>query len=215
LLLMSLSRLLLPVLLLVAGVVLATPGTPATGPDPELERAIRARLFGGPLTPGQAPDPESTEWEQARAKGTHPTCGEVGPLRYLSSRVDLDAEATPETLVLVVGSYACGSRGCTLLIFRRTPGGLEPVAESGLFQSPLKRLERSRGGWADLTMPAITDGGSSGVQELRFEGSSYRLTRPTTPPEPTADPGDAAVLLDLPPVPFESLGLPLPCPTAP
>jgi hypothetical protein len=229
---MTLSRLMPPALLLVAGVVLATPGeggaqpaapppppappqapqaAPAAAPDPELERAIRARLFSGPLTPGQEPDPESTEWEQARAKGTHPTCGDVGPLRYLSSRVDLDGEGTPETLALVVGSYACGSGGCTLLIFRDTPGGLEPIAESGLFQSPLRRLERRSGGWAELTMPATSDGVNSGVMELRFEGGSYRFTRAATPPEPAADPGGSAVLLELPPVPFESLGLPLPC----
>jgi hypothetical protein len=61
-------------------------------------------------------------------------------------------------------------------------------------------------------MPATTDGGSSGVRELRFEGGSYRLTRTATLPAPTADPGGSAVLLDLPPVPIESLGLPLPCP---
>lgn len=214
---LTLPRLITLALPLAAGLTMAAAPPqasqvpPAAAPDPELERAIRARLFGGPLAPGQDPDPESTEWEQARANGTHPACGEVGPMRYLSNRVDLDADGTPETLAVVVGSYTCGSKGCTLLIFRPIPEGLETVAESGLFQSPLRRLERRSGGWSDLTMPATSDGASSGVMELRFEGGSYRVTQATRPPEPAVDPGGSTVLLELPPVPFESLGLPLPC----
>jgi len=184
-------------------------GGDAAAPDPDLEAAIRARLFAGPPSPGQRPDPESTEWEQARAKGIRPDCGEVGPLRYLSSRVDLDADGTPETLAVVVGSFACGSGGCTLLIFRRTAAGLEPIAESGLFQSPIRLLEQRQGGWADLTMPATSDGISSGVMDLRFDGRSYRITPSSAPT--AAAPAGSTVLLDLPSLPFETLGLALPC----
>jgi hypothetical protein len=135
----------------------------------------------------------------------------VGPLRYLSSRVDLDAEGTPETLAVVVGSYACGSGGCTLLIFRRTPGGLEPIAESGLFQSPLRLQAQRRGGWPDLTMPATSDGVTRGVIELRFDGRAYGLTPAGAARDPAEAPAGSSVLIDLPAVPFETLGLPLPC----
>jgi hypothetical protein len=182
-------------------------GVPLPAADPDLEAAIRARLFAGPPTPGQPPDPESTEWEQARAKGTHPDCREVGPLRYAPSRVDLNADGTPESLAAVVGSYACGSGGCTLMIFRRGAAGLEPISESGLFQSPLRLLDQRRGGWADLTMPALSEGVPSGEMVLRFDGLRYRIT-----PAETPAPAGSTMVIGLPAVPFETLGLPLPCP---
>jgi hypothetical protein len=181
-------------------------GAPHPAPDPLLEAAIRDRLFGGPPTPGLSPDPESTEWEQARAKGTHPDCRDAGPLRYLSSQVDLNGDGTPESLAVVVGSYACGSGGCTLLIFRHNAAGLEPIAESGLFQSPLRLLDQRQEGWAALTMPATSEGVTRGWTVLRFDGGSYRNA-----PVETAAPAGSTVLFDLPAVPFETLGLPLPC----
>jgi hypothetical protein len=121
--------------------------------------------------------------------------------------VDLNADGTPELLTVVVGSYACGSGGCTLLIFRRSAAGLEPIAETGLFQSPLRLLDQRQGGWADLIMPAMSEGVPSGGMVMSFDGLRYRIA-----PAETAAPEGSILLFELPAVPFETLGLPLPCP---
>ncbi len=194
---------------------LAPPGSviPAIAtPDRLVEQAIRLRLFHGPLaaSPAKAGDPETTEWEQARATGTRPGCGEVGPLRYLFNRVDLDGDALLETAVVVLGSYACASGGCTLLIFRSTEAGLSLVAENGLFQSPLQVISNRHRGWLDLTMPANIDGAPGGVMDLHFNGRTYRPAAATPGANPPPPPS-GTVVLELLPIPFERLGHPLPC----
>jgi hypothetical protein len=181
--------------------------------DPRLEAALRSRLFDGPTPAIVSPqiDPESTEWEQARAAGRHPACDDVGPLRYLRRQVDLDGDGRPELLALVVGSYTCGSRGCTLMVFRDGKGSLEPVAENGLFQSPLRLLPGRHGGWRDLGMAGSRDGVASGWLELQFDGLAYR-PGPLQAQAPDPAPLDPPPLLAMPAVPFERLGLPLACP---
>jgi hypothetical protein len=186
-------------------------------PDPLLEGALRARLFdaAGRGPSGQPVDPDSTEWEQARAKGKRPDCAEVGPMRYIHTRVDLDGDAQLEALALVVGSYACGSRGCTLMIFRRTESGLLPVSELGLFQTPLVVVSQRHAGWLDLALPGAVsgapDGAASGVVELRFDGTTYRPFPVPPPADPAAGPAEGTVVLQMDPVPFEQLGQQLPC----
>jgi hypothetical protein len=180
--------------------------------DPRLEAALRTRLFAGPLavTPVVAGDPDHTEWEQARAMARRPPCSDVGPLRYLFNRIDLDGDTRLETVAVVVGSYACASGGCTLAIFREDERGeLELVAENGLFQSPLKVISQRHRGWLDLTVPASLYGAPDGLLELRFDGRSYRPV-PLTPQEQAAAPA-GTVVLELLPLPFERLGRPLPC----
>ncbi|MDM7952944.1 MAG: hypothetical protein QUV07_06990 [Cyanobium sp. CZS 25K] len=194
---------------------LAPPGPvipPIGRSDPRLEAALRARLFAGPVAapPAAAGDPDQTEWEQARATAQRPMCADVGPLRYLHNRIDLDGDGRLETVAVVVGSYACGSGGCSLLVFRDGSGGLELVAENGLFQSPLKVISNRHRGWLDLTMPASLHGAPDGLLELRFDGRTYR---PVPLPEAEAAAGGppGTVVLELLPLPFERLGRPLPC----
>ncbi len=185
---------------------------PLKQPDPALEAAMRERLFAGPLepVPGKGPDPDGTEWQQARAQRERPRCGEVGEMRYLHTLVDLDGDGQPEALAAVVGSFVCGSRGCTLFVFRRGPAGLVVVNELDLFESPLLIDGQRRNGWQNLTMPAaLSLGGPPGaLVQLQFDGRQYARS-PMAPTLPRA--GAATVVLQLDPVPFEQLGLPLPC----
>ena len=185
---------------------------PGERPDPSLEAALRQRLFDGPfdLVPGKEPDPDGTEWQQARTKGVRPVCGEVGEMRYLHTAVDLDGDGQPELVAAVVGSYACGSRGCSLFVFRRALPGLELVNELDLFESPLTIDGQSRYGWQNLTMPAaLALGGPPGeLVHLVFDGRRYGRSD-TAPPQ--APPGATSVVLQMEPVPFEQLGHPLPC----
>lgn len=193
------------------------PAPPAIGPgagDPALEAAILQRLFAGPVAQPPLPqaDPEATEWEQARALAQHPPCGDVGPLRYVPGRADLDGDGRPELLAVVVGSYVCGSRGCTLLIFREGAAGPELLGELGMFQTPLRLASRSSYGWRDLALPADYDASGPGWYVLRSDGQRYPLS-PEQPPLEPVGPGDLGVaLLEVPAVPFEEIGLPLSCP---
>ncbi|WP_216903562.1 hypothetical protein [Synechococcus sp. CCY 9618] len=185
---------------------------PISRADPQLEAALQARLFAGPVaaTPTAAGDPDQTEWEQARATGQHPSCNEVGPLRYMHNRIDLDGDGRLETVALVVGSYACSSDGCTLMVFRDGAGGLELVAENGLFQSPLRVISQRHRGWLDLTMPASLHGAPEGLMELVFNGHTYRPLAGGAARYAAATP-PGTVVLELLPLPFEQLGQPLPC----
>jgi hypothetical protein len=181
------------------------------GGDPRLEAALRQRLFAGPF-PAAAPqpaNPNGTEWEQARSQQHRPPCSEVGPMRYLHHQADLNGDGTPELLVAVVGSYACGADGCTLMIFRGTATGLEPVAENGLFQSPLRLGNQRHHGWLDLLMPGVHDGVSGGLVQQHFNGSTYGPAAPD--PGLPAELPQGAPLLEIPALPFEQLGSPLPC----
>jgi hypothetical protein len=183
-----------------------------SSPDPRLEAALRARLFDGTTPAVVAPhaDPDSTEWEQARSAGRHPDCADVGPLRYLVRRADLNGDGQAEQLAVVVGSYACGSRGCTLMIFRESDKSLELVAENGLFQSPLQRLASRHAGWSELGMPGSRDGVASGWLDLAFDGLTYRPVA-RLPQAPAVGAGASETLLTLPPLPFERVGHPLTC----
>ena len=197
---------------------LPEPPPPApSAADRSLEAAVLQRLFAGPVAQPPLPqaDPEATEWEQARALAKHPPCAEVGPLRYVPRRADLDGDGRPELLAVVVGSYVCGSRGCTLLIFREggnEPGpGLELIAELGMFQTPLRLASRSSYGWQDLALPADYDASGPGWYVLRSDGRRYPLS-PEQPSLEPVGPGDLGeALLEMPAVPFEEIGLPLAC----
>lgn len=182
--------------------------------DAVLEAAILRRLFAGPLAEPPLPDadPDATEWEQARSLGSHPRCSEVGPLRYIAGRSDLDGDGRAEWLAAVVGSYVCGSRGCTLLIFRESQGGPELLGELGSFQTPLRATSRQSHGWRDLALPAGYDASSPAWYVLRSDGRRYPLS-PAQPPLEPMDPETlGATLLEMPPLPFERIGKPLPCP---
>jgi len=189
---------------------------PAAGPRNaarlRLERAIRSRLFQGPLAPGR-PDPDSTEWQQARAQGHRPRCGDVGPLRYLNRAVDLDGDGREEQVVAVLGSYACGSRGCTLLVFRQggsaEAGGLEPLAELDLFQSPLWLSSRREAGWRELVMPAPMD--QSQLVRLVWQPQHGGYGPAPGPAQPSPAGSGLTPLLEMEALPFEQLGRPLSC----
>jgi len=137
-------------------------------------------------------------------------------LRYLQQRADLDGDGPPELLVAVMGSYACGADGCTLMIFRDTATGLEPVAENGLFQPPLRLGNQRHNGWLDLLMPGVHDGGGGGggggLVQQHFNGSTYSPAAPD--PGLPAELPEGAPLLEIPALPFEQLGFPLRCPAS-
>lgn len=190
-------------------------------PREVLEAAILQRLFQGPFQSGGKLDSEATEWEQARVKGQRPLCTDVGPLQWLQAAVDLDGDGSTEQLVAVLGSYACGSEGCTLLIFRQVGSTLALVAENGLFQSPLRSTGQRTAGWLDLTMPASLYGAQNGQRLLRFDGSTYQpLPSPGQPSPGQPAPAEATAqpvgppLLEMGAVPFEQIGRTLPCAAA-
>jgi hypothetical protein len=190
----------------------APPVAPRSAALIGLERAIRARLFQGPLAPAQ-PDPDGTEWQQARAQGHRPGCDEVGPLRYLNRAVDLDNDGRDEQVVAVLGSYACGSRGCTLLVFRQGgvagSAGLEPLAELDLFQAPLLLSPRRQAGWRELVMPAPMDQGQP--VRLVWQAQQARYGPAAGPAQPSEAGSGLTPLLEMEALPFEQLGRPLTC----
>ncbi len=182
-----------------------------TTPDPGLEEALRLEIFPVRVDDGQGhgPDPGSTEWREARTRLVARQCESTGPLRYAHNRIDLDGDGRDEVVATVLGSYTCGTGGCTLFVFRDTPAGLRTVTRMTLFRPPLVVSTRRTNGWNDLILRVRRDAAHGDTMVLRFNGDSY----PSNPSGPEAQPlarpqtGTAVLVLE----PSPDAGLPLRC----
>jgi hypothetical protein len=120
-----------------------------TSPNPKLEQAIRRELQDyTPSSPDQY-------------------------VRYYYNRVDLNDDGKPEVVVYLLGSYTCGSGGCTTLIF--TPKGQDYrlVSELTLVNDPILVTPQKTSGWKDLVLLVSGGGARSQYSRLRFNGRTY------------------------------------------
>ncbi|HEY9675825.1 MAG TPA: hypothetical protein V6D11_30555 [Waterburya sp.] len=132
-----------------------------TSPDPKLEQAILRELQGySPSDPDQY-------------------------VRYYYNRIDLNNDGKPEVVVYLVGSYSCGTGGCTTLIF--TPKGRDYrlVSELTLVHDPILVTSQKTAGWKDLVIRVSGGGVKPQYTRLRFNGRTY-------PGNPSVQPAVAA-----------------------
>ena len=103
-------------------------------------------------------------------------------VRYSYNRVDLNDDGRPEVVVYLVGSYTCGTGGCTTLIF--TPRGQEYrlVSEITLVNAPILVTPQKTLGWKDLVILVSGGGARAHYTRLQFNGRTY-------PGNPTVQPG--------------------------
>jgi hypothetical protein len=99
---------------------------------------------------------------------------------FQSASARLNQDSCPDAIVLVSSNNWCGSGGCTLLIFKGTPGGYSLVSRSTISSPPIRLLPSSHFGWRDL----IVYSNGSGNAILRFNGTRYPLN-PSLQPAPT------------------------------
>jgi hypothetical protein len=120
-----------------------------TSPNPKLEQAIVRELQDyNPSSPDQY-------------------------VRYYYNRVDLNDDGKPEVVVYLLGSYTCGSGGCTTLIF--TPRGQDYrlVSRLTLVNDPILVTPQKTLGWKDLVLLVSGSGARGQYTRLRFNGRTY------------------------------------------
>ena len=123
-----------------------------TGPDPEVEDAIR--------------DASPSYTRDAVEAGT-------GMGRYLYSRMDLNGDGREEVFAYTLGSIFCGTGGCNLLLFTETEEGLSLVNEFSISRTPVIVSSEKTEGWHDLFR--LESGGGVPASYVRhvFDGRKY------------------------------------------
>jgi hypothetical protein len=96
-------------------------------------------------------------------------------VRYYYTNVDLNGDGQEDVLVYLSGSYACGSGGCTLLVFSPARGGFRLASDISLVQSsPIVVSDTTSNGWNDLAVFVAGGGIQPGhYVSLKFNSRRY------------------------------------------
>lgn len=121
--------------------------------NPALEKAIAQELDG---------------YEYCPAKGL-----ESNGTRYFYNETDLNGDGNAEAIAYLVGSYTCGSGGCTTLIFEPIGTEYQLVSRLSLVNHPMIVSDQTTQGWKDLILPVAGGGAEADYHVLRFDGSGY------------------------------------------
>ena len=111
---------------------------------------------------------------------------------YKSSRFDLNSDGTDDAIVLLTGSFWCGSGGCTMLVFKGLNENFELVSSTSVTLEPIRVLEQPSNGWAGL----IVHSRGHGEALLRFNGTSYPGNPSMAPLASEADLQAASVVVE-------------------
>lgn len=93
--------------------------------------------------------------------------GDRGTWRYAASRVDLNGDAVPETLVLLLMDEPNG----TVIVLQETGADLSKIASIGGAYAPIYVSDRMSHGWRALIVGAT--GADAGGHLLEYDGRSY------------------------------------------
>ena len=98
---------------------------------------------------------------------------EGGETRYAASMPDLNGDGKAEFVIHVLGPAACGTGGCTTLVFTPEGDGFRRVATITVSSPPVRISSQSSNGWRDLIVHVSGGGAADGDVQLRFTGQSY------------------------------------------
>jgi hypothetical protein len=118
------------------------------------------------------------------------------PARYYYNLVDLNGDGKPEAIVYPLGSYFCGTGGCTLMIFQPINKTYKLIGKIPLSHSPIIVTEQKTTGWKDLIRPTAGGGLPLNYSYLRYRQGKY--TEGTEVPQNTAVKGQAVLGSDTP-----------------
>jgi hypothetical protein len=124
----------------------------------------------------------------------------------LSEFIDLNGDGDQDAIVVLTGSYWCGTGGCTMLVFQGGSGGFELVSRSSLIRPPITVSDTQTNGWRDLIVTVSGGGIPSKTVALKFDGQEYPLNPSDQPPLSSDEPVQGTIILsegsepqDLPP----------------
>jgi len=106
-------------------------------------------------------------------------------VRYYYNRVDLNDDGQSELVVYFVGSYTCGSGGCTTLIFTPTGQDYRLVSKLTVVNAPILVTPQKTAGWKDLVILVSGGGATRQYTCTRFNGRSYPSNPSVQPAVPS------------------------------
>ncbi|MEZ5316800.1 MAG: hypothetical protein R2752_05315 [Vicinamibacterales bacterium] len=118
-----------------------------------------------------------------------------GETRYFDAATDLNGDGTPELIVHVIGSMACGTGGCPTLVFTPDGDGYRLVTTVSVTRPPIRVSPRSSNGWRSLIVTVAGGGARAHDAELPFNGRTYPPNASVAPARPTTDLDGATVLI--------------------
>ena len=93
--------------------------------------------------------------------------------RYLASNPDLNGDGQAEFVVHVIGPAACGTGGCTTLVFTPDGDGFRRVSTITVSSPPVRISSVSTNGWRDLIVHVSGGGAADGDMQLKYSGQGY------------------------------------------
>jgi hypothetical protein len=117
---------------------------------------------------------------------------------FATVSTDLNADGNDEVIVYAYGPTACGSGGCSLLVFKRDASGLHAVTKTTVTQEPIRELATITNGWRDLSVGVGGGGAASRQVRLQYDGKSYPANPTVLPESATVGATDGTVLFEEP-----------------
>ena len=124
---------------------------------------------------------------------------------YTYAKVDLNGDGSPEIIVHLMGSFFCGTGGCTTLIFQQLRGQYQLIGRIPTSHPPIIVSGNTSNGWKELivytrdAVPMLVKHGEKGYQDKldlapnadlsgtylfakeyrKYQGAEFRLTPPS------------------------------------
>ncbi len=97
----------------------------------------------------------------------------LSEIRYFHNYADLNGDGRSEAIAYLVGSYTCGTGGCTTLIFEDQGSEYTLNSYLTLVNPPVIVSDQTTNGWQDLILYVTGGGADSGYYQLQHDGQSY------------------------------------------
>lgn len=115
-------------------------------------------------------------------------------VRYFYTFEDLNDDGNDEAIAYLVGSYTCGTGGCTAMIFDVNGGEYTLNSRMTLVQTPIVVADTKTSGWRDLVIPVAGGGAAAGDRVVQWTGQSY-AANPSMAPEWTGSSLEGVALI--------------------
>lgn len=107
-------------------------------------------------------------------------------IRYYYNRVDLNDDGIPEVFAFLVGSFICGTGGCSAVIFKLENGEYKLLSRFSLVRNPVIISNTKTNGYRDIIMNGYGGGIQSFFALIKYDGTTY----PSNPSvQPKVEPG--------------------------
>lgn len=93
--------------------------------------------------------------------------------RYYYNKVDLNDDGISEIFAFVVGSFVCGTGGCSAVIFKHENGEYKLLSRFSLVRNPIIISNKKTNGYRDIIMKVSGGGIESFFAELKYDGKTY------------------------------------------